>query len=255
MIVLEERTSKSVYGEMGRLPLWRRLLPTLLWGVATVLFLASVPVFLISTNARWAINEPRLYNWGFSWFDIPKRTGISQQQLERGGQQIRDYFNNGEEFLDFRVVLDGSEVSLYKEREILHMRDVKRLIQGVYTLQLASLAYLLAFTVAALFIQRREGLAWLSRLVTWGAFLTVAFTAGVGLASAVAWRQVFLLFHLVSFDNLLWILDPRTDYLVQMFPAGFFLTATLLIAGVTLAECAALALLPRWMRRKWAAAP
>ena len=240
---------------MRRPPLWRLLLPTLLWGVALVLFLVSVPVFLISTNARWAINEPQLYNWGFSRFDIPEKTGISQQQLERGGQQIRAYFNNGEEFLDLRVVLNGSEVSLYNERETLHMRDVKRLVQGVYTIQLASLAYLLTFTVAALFILRREGLAWLSRLILWGAFLTVAFTTGVGLASAVAWRQVFLLFHYISFDNLLWILNPRTDYLVQMFPTSFFLTATLLIAGVTLAECAALALLARWVRRKLAAAP
>lgn len=231
----------------------RRLGPTLLWVAVSTLFVLSIPAFLISTNARWAINEPRLYNLGFSWFDVPESTGISQEQLERGGQQIRDYFNNDDEFLDLRVILNGTEVSLYKEREVLHMADVKELIQGVYKLQLASLAYLLIAGAAVLLLFRREGLARLSRLAILGAAVTLGIGAVVGIASLVAWNQVFLLFHRISFDNLLWILNPRTDYLIRMFPTGFFLTATILIAGVTLAECGALVLLARLVRRRWAA--
>jgi integral membrane protein (TIGR01906 family) len=231
----------------------RRLAPTLLWVAVSALFIASIPAFLISTNARWAINEPRLYNLGFAWFDVPESTGISQEQLERGGQQIRDYFNNNDGLLDLRVILNGAEVSLYKEREVLHMGDVKGLIQGVYKLQLASLAYLLIAGAAVLYLFRREGVARLSRLAILGAALTLGIGAVVGIASLVAWNQVFLLFHYISFDNLLWILNPRTDYLIRMFPTGFFLTATILIAGVTLAECVVLVLLARFVRRRWAA--
>jgi len=240
--------------EFGAVPPGRRrLAPTLLWLVVSALFIVSIPAFLISTNARWAINEPKLYNLGFAQFNVPESTGISQEQLERGGQQIRDYFNNDAEFLDLRVILNGTEVSLYKEREVLHMGDVKGLIQGVYKLQLASLAYLLIASASVFYLFRREGLARLSRLAILGAGLTLGIGAVVGIASLVAWNQVFLLFHYISFDNLLWILNPRTDYLIRMFPTSFFLTATILIAGVTLAECGVLVLLARFVRRRWAA--
>ena len=38
---------------------------------------------------------------------------------------------------------------LFTEREIIHMKDVKGLIQGVYMFQWITLGYLLAATVAA----------------------------------------------------------------------------------------------------------
>ena len=40
----------------------------------------------------------------------------------------------------------------------------------------------------------------------------------------------FRYFHLISFTNDLWILDPRRDYLIMMFPQGFFFDSTMFIA-------------------------
>ncbi len=42
-------------------------------------------------------------------------------------------------------------------------------------------------------------------------------------------------FHLLSFTNDLWQLDPRRDYLIMMYPQGFFRDATIAIGGLTLA--------------------
>ena len=35
----------------------------------------------------------------------------------------------------------------------------------------------------------------------------------------------FILFHYISFDNMDWLLDPTTDYLVMMYPDGFWFMA------------------------------
>lgn len=218
------------------------LVTRLVLGVALLLMVLAVPLFLIASNVRLAVNSSLLYDYGFRTFNIPSATGISMEELQGAGRQIRDYFNNDEEFLDLRVRLGASEVSLYNQRETLHMRDVKGLVQGVYRVQLAAAAYLVLGAAGLLLLARRRGLLKLLRLLRWGGLLTIGLVLGIGLASAVAWNQVFLIFHLLSFDNTLWILDPRSDYLLRMFPSGFFLRATLFIALGAILEGALLAL-------------
>ena len=224
---------------------------------AVVLFIATVPVFLIATNARWVINAPVLYSYGFDKYDVPTRTGIDRSELILAAGQVREYFNNDEELLDVRVRFrDGVRRSIYNDREVLHMRDVKGLVRGVYWVQWLTAAYLAAFSVIGLVAARRRFLPRLSRYVGLGGAGTIGLVLAVGLASLVGFEKLFLAFHLVSFSNDLWQADfSQGDfYLTAMFPEGFFFDATMWIAGSTVAEALVLALvglgLPRWLRRR-----
>ena len=224
--------------------------------VAVALFVVAVPVFLIATNVRLFVSTPLLYRYGFDKYNIPARTGIERGELLSAGRQIRDYFNNGEEFLTVSVVLRGVRVeNLYNSREILHMRDVKGLVKGVYRIQEITGAYLVAFVVIGLVVWRRRFLPHLARHMGRGGVVTLGLLALVGVASLVGFDRLFRAFHLVSFSNDLWQLDPRKDYLIAMFPQGFFLDATLWIAGATVVEALLLAAVPvvflRW--RPWRA--
>ena len=51
-----------------------------------------------------------------------------------------------------------------------------------------------------------------------------------GLVALVGFDSVFLKFHQLSFANDFWRLDPRTDYLVRIFPQDFWFDATLWVA-------------------------
>ena len=222
---------------------------------AGVLFVAAVPAFLIASNVRWVINAPILYSYGFDKYEIVDRTGIERDQLLSAGQQIRDYFNNGEEFLSVSVVQRGIVQNLYNSREVLHMRDVKGLVKGVYLVQELTAAYLVGFAVVGLLIWRRRFLSSLGRYAALGGAVTLGLVVLVGLASLVGFDRLFLAFHVVSFSNDLWQLDPRTDYLLAMFPEGFFFDATLWITGLTVGEALLLTAVPlallRW-RPRWA---
>ena len=46
----------------------------------------------------------------------------------------------------------------------------------------------------------------------------------------------FILFHKISFSNDLWILNPKTDYLIMMFPENFFRDATYAIGIISILE-------------------
>ena len=58
----------------------------------------------------------------------------------------------------------------------------------------------------------------------------------------VGFDSLFRKFHVLSFANDFWLLDPRTDHLVQMFPQNFWFDVTLAAGIATIAEGAVLAL-------------
>jgi integral membrane protein (TIGR01906 family) len=224
---------------------------------AIALFIAAFPVFLIATNARWVINAPVLYSYGFDKYEIPDRTQIDRAELLLAAKQIRDYFNNDEELLDVRVrFLDGVRRSVYNGREVLHMKDVKGLVRGVYWVQWLTGVYLAAFAVVGLASARRAFLPRMGRYVIRGGAATISLVLIVGLGALFGFERLFLAFHLVSFSNDLWQADYSQGdyYLTAMFPEGFFLDATIWIAASTVAEAfllsvAALVLLRWWPGR------
>ena len=212
---------------------------------AVAIFVAVVPVFLIATNVRWVINFPSLYSYGFDKYNIAAYTGIERPDLLSAARQIRDYFSNDEEFLIIPLTVRGVRVaSLYNQREIIHMRDVKGLVRGVYLVQMLSALYLLGFVALGIYVWRRAFWPMLARYVSWSGFLTLGIIAIVGVGSLAGFDRLFRAFHLISFSNDFWLLDPSRDYLIAMFPQGFFFDATMLIAGSTILEAALLAAVP-----------
>ena len=218
--------------------------------VVAVLFVAMVPVFLIAFNVRWVINFPPLYSYGFDRYDIARYTGIERDELISAGKQIRDYFNNDTELLEIRVVVGGVLVmNLYNEREVLHMRDVKGLVKGVYRVSEITGMFLVLVVVGGFVNWGRAFVPMLGSLMRWSGGVTLSLVVLVGLGALVGFDRLFLAFHLISFSNDLWQLDPRRDYLIAMFPQGFFFDATMLIAVAVVVEAAILAIVPRYMSK------
>ena len=217
--------------------------------VAAVIFVALMPLLLITSSVRFVINLPALYSYGFDRYDIAEYTRIERTDLIAAGAQIRDYFNNDEENLIIRTYVGGVLVeSLYNEREIHHMRDVKALVRGVYLVQMLALLYMAIYIAVGFWLRRAEFWGTLGRDVSRGGKLTLGLVIAVGLLALVGFNRLFLLFHLISFSNDFWMLDPRRDYLIAMFPQGFFFDATMLIAFCTIAAAAVLVAAPRIVR-------
>ncbi len=203
-----------------------RVLARLRWLPAAV-FVVAVPVFLVTGSITWAFNNIGLYEGGFDKYRISQVSGITTEDLRQVALDIRAYFNSGEEPLSIRTLIFGSERDLFNEKEVIHMHDVKRLVRGVYWTFAASAVCLVAVVAAGFALQRRDFLPKLARRTLWGGGVTVGLLVAFGLVATVGFDALFLLFHRVSFANDFWKLDPRTDYLVLLFPQGFWFDATM----------------------------
>jgi len=203
--------------------------------IATVLFIIAVPVFLLLTNVRIAATEPRVYNYSYRQYDAPLRTGIDRAQLDAATGEIVDYFRtgSGDELLDVRVVVDGEEQALYTQREVLHMRDVRSLMQFSFRLQEIAFVYLVSYIVVVFLWSRERALRELATQSLLAGGATVAILGAGAIAVLLGFDTLFEQFHLLSFSNDFWQLNPATDRLIQMFPQGFWFDVTLAVGVIT----------------------
>ena len=208
--------------------------------IPSALFIVAVPLFLVTASVTWAFNSPGVYHGGFERYEVSRVTGITDADLRQVSADIRSYFNSGQEPLEVRARVFGAERALFNPKEITHMRDVKRLVWGVYIIAAVTAFYLLAATGLGLVRHRRRFAGILARRSLWGGALTIALIVGVGLFALVGFDTLFTKFHQLSFANDFWQLDSRTDFLVMLFPQDFWFDATIWVA--TRALVAALAI-------------
>jgi len=220
--------------------IWNRVLDSMLQRVATVLFVLSIPLLLITSNVRWAANEPRLYDYSFDRYDAEARTGIARSELDYAARDLIRYFNDGRPTIQTLVTQDGQRVPLYNERETSHLHDVKDLFRTVFRAQEASLAFALAYVVGVFVWASEASLRFLARAVLAASLFTLALLGLAAFGALVGFDALWARFHMLAFTNDLWQLNPDTDHLIQMFPEGFWLDATLLVAGLTAVEALAL---------------
>jgi len=198
--------------------------------VARALAIPAVLLFLVAGSVTWAVNDPGLYHNGFQRYHTAQRSGISDPDLITIGAKLRRYFNTSVEPLAVRAPIYGTEQDVFNRREVAHMYDVKRLVRGTYWVALGSALWILSTLAIVIATDRRAWSVRAARLAVWGGSVTLISVFLVGVAAVASFEQLFLLFHRLSFANDLWMLDPRTDYLLILFPAGFWFDATMRVA-------------------------
>ena len=201
-----------------------------------IVFAACLPVFLIAINVGYITDSDWLYNYNWWRNGVPERTGLPVEELDSAADQIKDYFHNDVERLDVRVNTSRGEISLFDEREVLHMIDVKMLFRYVSDVAVWTGLILTLCAVIGLLIRRSQFFASMSRWLRWCALVWGVVIAVVVVIAIIDFTWIFTQFHLISFTNDLWQLDPFRHYLLLLFPERFFLEATLFIAILTVIQ-------------------
>lgn len=191
------------------------------------LFILCLPVLLLTASIGVAVNSLWFYKYGFEKYSISQTTGLAEVELEKAAKGLIGYFNSGEEDINLSVVKDGQPFELFNQREIIHLKDVKGLIWLNYTVLLGTLIYALCYAGVSLLWRKRRYWRRLAWSVVGGGGITLALILALGLGTLLGFDQLFLQFHLISFTNPFWQLDPTTDYLIMLFPQGFWFDVTL----------------------------
>jgi len=212
-----------------------------------ILFTISLPLFLLATNLSLAVKSLPLYKYGFDKYNVAERMGIDEKEVIRIAKAIIFYFHSPEERIDV-----GGD--FFNQKEIIHLRDVKGLIRLSAHIQRVAGACCLAFLTLGFILLKRRFLPILAKGLILSSGVTFLVMLFFALSIIAGFDRLFLYFHLVSFRNPFWMLDPSKDRLIMMFPEGFFFDAGLFIALATILEVTLLGGLAFWYLRRLARA-
>jgi len=200
------------------------------------LFITCFPLLFITSTIHGMVNSKCTYEYAFSRYAIAEVTGINEVQLEGIATRLIDYFNSRVETPQMRMTPNhGGEFDLFHDYELIHLKDVKDLFQFNHRLQLISFIYIIIYSLLFL-LWNKERWRNLAGGIISGCVFTLAFTGMFAIASVINFEWIFTQFHITSFSNSYWMLDPSTDYLIMLFPEGFWQDAAWFGCGLILAE-------------------
>jgi integral membrane protein (TIGR01906 family) len=212
-----------------------------LGNIAKWLFIFSLPALLISAAINFEFNSLWLYRNGFEKYNISEATGLEKAELEKVAGGLIEYFNSGDEYISLTVVKDGEPLELFNQREVAHLKDVKALVQLNLRLLVGTAAYVGIYAGISLFWRRkryRRQLAWSAVI---GSSIALGMIIALGAGSVLLdFSQLFTRFHFLAFTNDLWMLNPATDYLIMLFPEGFWYDSAVLMGQITAAAAGTL---------------
>ena len=200
-------------------------------GVLTIAYALLVLAFGLVAFENTAVNEFN-YNRHQRALDVYEDVGVSMAQLQDVQHYVARYLN-GEGTLaqiNREVTMFGIVQPIFNEREMAHMRDV-----GALFVWLRRLIWVVIGLFLLLNALGRRLSSWDDELAPWmglgGLVLWGLVALCVGIGCGFNFDALFLRFHELMFSNDLWLLDPRTDAMIRMYPAPFFERMARDIAG------------------------
>ena len=211
-----------------------KLIRVTLWWI----FVLSIPVLLISTVVRLEVNFLPFYEYEYEKNNISQVTGFDSRQLGIITRHLIQYFNGRVESPQLIVEKNNETLYLFHDHEIVHLEDVKEVFQAVFLIQYIAMSYFFFYLLINIIFRRKNKLLYFWRGLKSGSTLTVILMALLGIGIFVGFHRLFIQFHYLVFGDPQtspWILDPRTDHLVMMYPLNFWQDAAIFGALAILA--------------------
>ena len=164
--------------------------------------------------------QKSFYQREYQKLDTAEQIGMSGADLQAATDALLDYLRGRRENLHVQATIGGQQREVFNQREILHMADVRTLYLWAMRIGNGLLILAAAFYLWA-WIGGRDKAAVLGGYLQ-GNYILLGLIAALGIYAALDFNSFWTGFHKIFFTNDLWLLDPRTDILIQMVPEQFF---------------------------------
>ena len=164
--------------------------------------------------------------------------GMSHGDLMKATETLIDYMTGIRDNMDVTAVIDGTEREVFNEQEKEHMVDVVALFSGWNVYKTVCLIVCPLIFTAAILTVRENRLRFFAKRYIEGAVIFFVILTAAGIWAVIDFYSLWTNFHLLFFSNDLWMLDPNTSVMINMFPEQFFndmvMRIILMPAGVIL---------------------
>ena len=177
------------------------------------------------------------YAYEYEKNDQAEVIGMSDEDLLESTDALLDYLKGKREDISVSAEVNGIEREVFTERESLHMVDVRKLYDN------AMLAKNIAGTVSLLLfllivtVWKKDRYAILKDGFENGLFMIGSCVVCILIWAVADFNNFWMDFHYLFFDNDLFLLDPSSSIMINMFPESFFFDLVLLIIASFVLVC------------------
>ncbi|HEY3111395.1 MAG TPA: DUF1461 domain-containing protein, partial [Chloroflexota bacterium] len=200
------------------------------WTLAAAIFVLSIPLALVAAQVNALMFDPSYYLQGQARHAVGRTTEYTLDHLRAVDRGIVAFFRQPNVALPVALADEGADRDVFNAREVGHMNDVRDIVRLLGRLENLALTLIVAVAAARFASRGPAAVGWIAGRALAGAAATLALIVAMGGLTLIDFERLFLAFHLVSFDNDLWQLDPRRDNLIRFFPFEFWFDATVAVA-------------------------
>ncbi|WP_176461834.1 TIGR01906 family membrane protein [Anaeromicrobium sediminis] len=191
---------------------------TLIW---SMLIIICLPIVILLTVVQINAFNEEFYMTEYKKYNISSVTGMEFQDLNRVTTKLINYINDDEDNLKIYAKIQGEKREVFGQREKQHMVDVKKLFQKGFSVRNFSLSMVI-LALSMLSVTQKD----MYKSIFYSSLLALIVTVSLIILIKIDFYKYFTYFHEVFFNNDLWLLDPRTDVLINMLPLEFFIDIT-----------------------------
>ncbi|MBN2880797.1 TIGR01906 family membrane protein [Candidatus Woesearchaeota archaeon] len=170
--------------------------------LGTLIFLISI--YTISQSKSFMTSEFEKYNI----YDNFNDTNYSKFEINNNALNLLDYLTGKKNNLDN---------TFFNEKEKIHSKDVKNIFQGIKI----TIFILFPVSIGLVFLWYRKNM-----LHIYKPYILTFIVDGVIIIIltilAKNFEMFFLQFHKLAFNNNLWLMNPKTDLMIRLFPEIIF---------------------------------
>ena len=157
--------------------------------------------------------------------------GFSTEERLEFGNLTRRYLVTNQSLDNLRELRFENGDPLYKERELVHLEDVKVVIQGLLGVFSAASVAVVAGGILARTKQWGESYR---KAIVWGGRLTTFLLLTILFFTLISFRALFTFFHQIFFTGDSWLF-LYSDTLIRLFPIQFWQDIFIVFGLLTLA--------------------
>lgn len=193
----------------------------ILFWILTVLLSFALVGCLLLTAVQIATFDISIYENAYTKYNLYDTTELTRRDYVDLSRKILEYLNGKTDSIYNRAIIFGSEKYLFSQKELTHMMDVKTLFTMGYRIRnLSTLAIILLLVVIYHVGNRKKH--YMGKALFWASIILFAASTVLLIIINTDFYNYFTVFHEFFFTNDLWLLNPETDLLINMFPLEFF---------------------------------
>lgn len=199
-----------------------------------IAFLCSICfIFILLITSVEAVTywTPGYFEKEYNKYQVADSVSMEMGDLLYVTDEMMKYLKGIRSDLHISTKINNIEREFFNEKEIAHMEDVKVLFLAAITIRRLSIGFIILCILFSLFSKVPVKVI-LAKSFCFCCLIFLVITAILGLIISTDFTKYFTIFHLIFFDNDLWLLDPRTDLLINIVPEPFFVDTALRI-GMT----------------------